>query len=197
MRNGKERRQILSKAGMPERKGFTNYARFVAFYSGRVFGQAPGFTPGSVITDFWVRMARRLEILVCHPQPSSARTTTTTTTTPTMTMTMMTAAPERNRLKHQIARMLSDRDSNYYHHLLATGIALPRMITRGGQRRVYTARIVSLLKPHDARAASLLSSFECDLEIASDAQSFVIPRYLRYSFLKTKSCTDTDGSVTG
>lgn len=40
----------------------------------------------------------------------------------------------RNRLKRQIARMLSGRDSNYYYHLSATGIALPRMITRGGQR---------------------------------------------------------------
>lgn len=60
MRSEKERRPILPKGGMPGLKGPTNYARFVAFYSGRVFGQAPGFNPGSVITNFWVRMARRL-----------------------------------------------------------------------------------------------------------------------------------------
>lgn len=42
---------------------------------------------------------------------------------------------ERNCLKRQIARMLSGRDSNYYYHLPATGIALPRMIIRGDAPR--------------------------------------------------------------
>ncbi|CAL1686153.1 unnamed protein product [Lasius platythorax] len=60
-RSGKERRATLSRRGRI--KGPVNYARFVAFYSGpgkdRVSGQAPGFNPGSVITNFWVRMMAR------------------------------------------------------------------------------------------------------------------------------------------
>lgn len=53
----------LSKGGMPGRKGPTNYARFVAFYSGpatRVvsLGRPPGSSLGSVITDFCVRGGR-------------------------------------------------------------------------------------------------------------------------------------------
>lgn len=171
---------------MPGRKGPTNYARFVAFYSGCVSGQAPGFNPGSVITDFWVRMARQLGTVYailyrlllrqddddndndvndgCAPRRGRGR---------------------RNRLKHQIARMLSGRDSNYYYHLLATGIALPRMITRGGWGRAAFIRRRSFRLLGAARRGQLfLSSFECDLEIASDAQSIVISRYLRHTFLK-------------
>lgn len=178
MRCGKEHRPDSPERWNAWSKGPPQITRVSSHFIRAVsLGRPPGSIPGRWLRISGVRMARRLGArlsayaILCRFLPGRRR------------------GRRRRRLREgeengivlsgQIARMLSGRDSNYYYHLLATGIALPRMIIRGDAPRLYGKDRFAFRGP-TTRAATLLLIWMR----FGDCQRCAILRNLAISYLR-------------